>query len=159
MNNSSRIKIAAYGWLLLLLASVPRASYGEHLDIVKLYGQQPPELAKVFPGATNAEAGQQWKIANWRGWKTVYLSLNLKKRLVSISFVPITPLSVQRAQEMLSQEFGLTLPRENEVNAPALIAYRNLKGKISTINLSYVNWRTDKRIGEIGVFFRLAWEG
>jgi hypothetical protein len=32
-----------------------------------------------------------------------------------------------------------------------------MKGKIKTVNLSYVDWKTDKRIGEIGIFFQLGW--
>jgi hypothetical protein len=33
-----------------------------------------------------------------------------------------------------------------------------MTGKIKTINLSYVDLRTDKRINEIAFFFSLGWD-
>lgn len=137
---------------------MPQKGYGEQLDVLSLYGKRPSELTKLFPGATNAEAEKSWKVDDWRGWKTVSLSFNAKRKLTSISFIPSKPLSEQEAKGILLKDFRLPLPQENQVNAPALIAYRNMKGKIKTVNLSYVDWKTDKRIGEIGIFFQLGWE-
>jgi hypothetical protein len=158
VNNSPRLKIACCVGLLILMGLLPEKCQGEQLDVLGLYGKRPSELTKIFPGATNAEAEKSWKADDWKGWKTVSLSFNAKKKLTSISFVPIEPLSEQGAKNILLKDFHLALPKENEVNAPALIAYRNMKGKIKTVNLSYVDWKTDKRIGEIGIFFQLGWD-
>jgi hypothetical protein len=137
---------------------IPEKCHSEQLDVLGLYGKRPSELTKIFPGATNAEAKELWKAEDWRGWKIVYLGFNAKKKLTSISFVPLKPLSEQEATSILLKDFRLTLPKENEVNAPALLSYRNMKGKISTVNLSYVDLKTDKRIGEIGIFFQIGWD-
>lgn len=52
---------------------------------------------------------------------------------------------------------GLALPKINEVRPPALISYRNMKGKIRAVNFNFVDLRDDKRIGGIGIFFDLGW--
>jgi hypothetical protein len=73
---------------LILVGLMPKKGYSEQLDVLGLYGKRPSELTKIFPDAINAEAEKSWKADDWRGWKTVYLNFNAKKKLTSISFVP-----------------------------------------------------------------------
>jgi hypothetical protein len=62
------------------------------------------------------------------------------------------------AKGVVEKELGVSLPKKKEVRAPGLIAYREMEGLIKTINLPYADWKTDRRIGEIGIFFRLGWD-
>lgn len=143
--------------MLLLIIMSASPCYGEQINIPALYGKTPSELTGIFPGIAGVKAEGVSELTEWRGWKTVYLNFNAKRRLTSITFVPAHPLSEEEAKRIIENEFSVFLPAKNEVRAPALIAYRNMKFNIRTVNFSYVKMNTDKRIAEIGIFFSLAW--
>jgi hypothetical protein len=128
------------------------------LDVPGLYGKRQSELIEVFPGLPPTDAGSSAKIEDWNGWKAVYVSFNGAGRLASISFTPESPLPESEAKRMVQEQFKVSLPRSYEKRAPALVAYRDMRGTIKTVNFSFVDWRTrDHRISEIGIFFNIGW--
>ena len=144
--------------LVLVITISAIGAESTKLDLSSLYGKRPAELKATFPTLSTAKSGGSAKIENWKGWEAVYLSFNSTGRLVSISFNPKTPMQEVDAKRILKDNFGVSLPKSNEKRALALIAYRNMKGKIETVNLSFVDWKKkDKRIKEVGVFFNLGW--
>lgn len=129
----------------------------QQLNLAELYGKTPAELKSIFPNINKVEPGGSIEITNWKSWSSIYLSFNQKKKLNLISFIPKTPLSVQEAKRIIEKDLGFMLPKSKETKTPALIAYRNMEGKIRTINLLFVDPQKDKRISEINITYSLGW--
>jgi len=130
----------------------------QNLSIPALYGRRPAELKRLFPRMPATKPGSSAKLSAWRGWKAIYFGFNGAGRLASISFTPATPLSETEAKRIV-KEYGVSLPESYEKRAPALVAYRNMQGRIKTVNFSFADWRTkDNRISEIGIFFNIGWD-
>lgn len=50
------------------------------------------------------------------------------------------------------------MPAAYEKRVPILVAYRDMSGKIKTVNFKFVDWKTgDRRINEIGIFYNIGW--
>jgi hypothetical protein len=94
--NLTRHTAGTLGGLLFLALSA--CDIAAQVEVAGLYGKAPSELAEMFPGVSNAEAGRQAEVVGWKGWKTVYLSFNGKRRLTSVTFVPARPISEQDAK-------------------------------------------------------------
>lgn len=138
--------------LALIILQSAGGCYGETIAVPDLWGKSEAELARVFPDAKKSKGGD-WEVQNWQGWKKVMLIFDTKsKALEMLFFTPARLLSEIEAKEAAQRQLGLMLPPANEVRAVGLIAYRDMPGKISTINFTYADSKSDRRIGEIGVF-------
>ncbi len=128
------------------------------VNIATLFGKRQAELARLFPGLP-AEPGSDAKLSNWGGWKAVSFLFNGTERLTGVSFTPTTPLSEAEAKRIVTEEFGISLPESYEKRVLILVAYRDMIGKIKTVNFKFVDWKTgDHRIKEIGIFFNIGWD-
>jgi hypothetical protein len=97
-------------------------------DLTALIGRTRAEIGTVFPGRSQ-------KLEGWNGWKTVFLSINAKNRLLSVNLEPQTPMSEQQAEDAV-RKLGVTLDRTKYVAASAVHAYRDMKGLIRTVNFT-----------------------
>lgn len=146
---------ALRAWALsLAILTVSNISVAEDLLVPGLWGKKESDLEQVFAGAKKAKGA--WTLENWRGWKSVMLVFDDKTHaLEMLFFTPTRLLSEAEAKAAAQDQLGLSLPPADEVRAVGLITYREMKGKISTINFTYEDPRADQRIREIGVFFNL----
>ena len=144
---------SALGLVAVLLTLTPtEASCGEAFTVPDLWGKKEKDLGTTFPDAKKEFKGY-WVVEGWKGWGKVSLTFDTKSTaLEMITFIPATPLSESEAKEIAQKDLMLGLPSENEVRAPGLIAYREMKGKVRTINFMYVGIY-DRRIEQIAVFF------
>lgn len=146
---------ALRAWVLsLAILTVSNISVAEDLSVPGLWGKKESDLGQVFVEAKKSKGA--WALENWRGWKSVMLVFDDKTHaLEMLFFTPARPLSEAEAKAAAQDQLGLSLPPADEVRAVGLITYREMKGKISTINFTYEDPRSDQRIREIGVFFNL----
>lgn len=134
------------------------ASNYRDINVPSLYGKTPDELNSVF-GKLTAASGESVKLENFSGWKKVFLSFNQKSRLASIGFIPENPLSENQARHIAENSLKLKLPKTYEAKPLAGVFYRDMPGKIRTINMKYQDWKAEtKAVGEISVHYNIEWE-
>lgn len=122
----------------------------QHRDVESLYGLRPDQLG-LKDGVT--------QINNPPGWKTIYLGFNNQNRLASISYIPNQGMTLAQAKELAEEELGLVLRPGYQHETQAVQAYRNMPGKIRTINFGYDDPRSaSKRVVEISAFFSIGWK-
>ena len=138
--------------ILFFVFTTSISAFAGKLEVESLYGKSHSELKRVFPTLSGSE------VENWDSWETVYLTFNENGHLASISFIPMQPLSEKEAKRIVKEDFELELPSSNEVRVPAGVMYRNMVGKVRTVNFHTVDLRkNDCRIEEIGIYFNIDW--
>ena len=137
-------------WLFLALSCavlLGTISVGQQadVDLVALMGKTRAEVRRVFPGTEN-------NLANWHGWRNVYLTFNGKRRLVTVTLEPPRPMTEVQA-EVAIRGFKIVPDRAKYFAAPIVHGYRGMNGPVRTVNYQWENGR----VTEIGVFFNMDW--
>lgn len=149
--------IAVFFLSLVFLCVGHGAISGEELPVLDYIDKMPNELESLHPTLKTTKPEQNVTISEQRGWKEIAFSFNAKGRLISMTFVPKIALSESDAIRIIKDKLKFDLPERFCVRAPAVIAYRDMPGPIKTVNLLFVDIRTDRRISEIGVFSARGW--
>jgi hypothetical protein len=119
-------------------------------NIPVLLGKQAAELKLVFGDFDEPAPDGAVKVNQWGGWQSVFLGFGEKTQLAYLSFEPKEPLSESEAKAIVQKLYEVALPPQYETRAPALLAYRNMPGKVATVNFAFVDWQNnDHRIGSI----------
>jgi hypothetical protein len=120
-------------------------------NLPSLAGKVRSELTDVFPGKDDT-------LKDWNGWKETILRFNPAGRLAAVFFLPEKPLNEEAVSWFLTDRCGLTLPKAKRIDSTAGVFYRNLGGRIRTVNMVDVDWSSmGKEIGWIGVFYDIPW--
>jgi hypothetical protein len=119
-------------------------------NIPDLLGKQAAELRLVFGDFDEPAPDGTVKVNRWGGWQSVFLGFSENKQLEYLSLEPKEPLSESEAKAIVQKLYEVALPPQYATRAPALLAYRNMPGKVATVNFPFINWRNkDYRIGRI----------
>lgn len=123
----------------------------ESFSLQEYWGKTEREVANALP-ESKSEYKESLVVENTKGWKKI-LFLFDKGKLWSVCLNPKEPITEEAARKRVINDLGLTLPAEHEVRTPGLVAFRDMKGRIETINLIYKSTGAYQQISEISVFF------
>ena len=124
-------------------------------DVARACGAKPSELIATFPEAVAAKPGSTIFANNWRGWKSVQMTFNAQNRLTTLIFFTSTPLTEQRAKQLLRDLFQFSPDTSREVRLANGIAYRNIPGPVRMADLHYVENGRLKLVKEFAFYFDL----
>jgi hypothetical protein len=129
----------------------------EVFNVTGAWGAKHTDLLATFPGAEAARPEATVIIDGWRGWKSVHLGFNSKSRLASITFIPTHPVDLVHAKDILREQFQFPIPTVREIQLPDALVYRDIPGRIRTLNLGYADNGRTKKVNEFSFYFNIQW--